>query len=201
MNATEFTFYEILAQHYTKPIRPCDPDPYVGFNWVSIARYFGEGTTWSSRVPGITQNPMADPPPCPELAGAQVSFTLTATDNCQTNVEVTCTPASGSFFTLGTNTVTCVAVDESGNSNSCSFTVTVTDPTPPVLSIHRQDRDVLICWPLTCTRFILEQKTDLNPVTRWEAIGTPVIPINGGNCVSLPIGTNNLFFRLRQEQN
>jgi len=43
------TFYEILADHYTKPVAPENSDPYVSFNnWASIVRFFGEGTTWRS---------------------------------------------------------------------------------------------------------------------------------------------------------
>jgi uncharacterized repeat protein (TIGR01451 family) len=46
------------------------------------------------------------------------------TDNCPTTI--TCEPASGSAFNVGTTTVTCQADDGSGNTASCSFTVTVT---------------------------------------------------------------------------
>jgi len=46
LNATEMTFYEILAEHYTKEVLVGDPDPYVGIsNWVPITRFFSEGTT------------------------------------------------------------------------------------------------------------------------------------------------------------
>ena len=57
--------------------------------------------------------------------GAPASFNVTATNLCQPNVPVTCTPPSGSTFPLGTNTVTCVAVDALGVTNSASFTLTV----------------------------------------------------------------------------
>ena len=48
----------------------------------------------------------------------------TATDNCE-GATVTCDPSSGSSFSLGTTTVTCTAIDSSGNSNNCSFAVSV----------------------------------------------------------------------------
>ncbi|MBS1787862.1 MAG: HYR domain-containing protein [Acidobacteria bacterium] len=50
----------------------------------------------------------------------------TATDNCG-SATVSCVPASGSSFPLGTTTVTCTASDSSPNSpdSTCSFTVTV----------------------------------------------------------------------------
>jgi hypothetical protein len=50
LNQTEMTFYDTLAEHYTKPIPPEWPDPYVGQSWPSIDRFFGEGTTWRSEV-------------------------------------------------------------------------------------------------------------------------------------------------------
>ena len=56
-----------------------------------------------------------------------VCYTVTATNPCcGSNVTVVCTPPSCSLFSPGTvTTVNCVATDCTGNSNSCSFTVTV----------------------------------------------------------------------------
>jgi hypothetical protein len=55
-----------------------------------------------------------------------VTYTVTATDLCVgTNVSLVCSPLSGSTFALGTTMVTCWATDPSGNSNSCSFNVTI----------------------------------------------------------------------------
>ena len=69
----------------------------------------------------------------PGLCGATVTFTPTATDNCS-KVTITSTPASGSFFAVGTTTVTSTATDSSGNKSTCTFTVQVTDNEPPVIS-------------------------------------------------------------------
>ncbi|MCU0788369.1 MAG: HYR domain-containing protein, partial [Verrucomicrobia bacterium] len=53
---------------------------------------------------------------------------------CGTITNLTCTPPSGSNFPVGPTLVTCTAYDSLGNSNSCSFTITVTpDVTPPFL--------------------------------------------------------------------
>ncbi|MFN8165957.1 MAG: HYR domain-containing protein [Bacteroidia bacterium] len=57
---------------------------------------------------------------------------VTATDNCSANVVLH--QASGSFFAVGTTTVTSTATDAAGNSVSCSFDVTVTDGENPVIS-------------------------------------------------------------------
>jgi subtilisin-like proprotein convertase family protein len=53
-----------------------------------------------------------------------VNYTTTASDNCP-GVTVVCTPPSGSCFPVGTTTVTCTATDASGNTATCSFTVSV----------------------------------------------------------------------------
>lgn len=55
----------------------------------------------------------------------KVHYKATATDACSLPVTVVCVPPSGTTFSLGTSTVTCTATDACGNSNSCSFTVTV----------------------------------------------------------------------------
>ena len=59
--------------------------------------------------------------------GAVVQFSPQGTDLCSGTVLVSSTPASGSTFPAGTNIVICSAVDSSGNSNQCAFTVTVRD--------------------------------------------------------------------------
>ncbi len=70
--------------------------------------------------------------------GAVVTFTVTVSDNCDPNPTVTCTPMSGSLFPIGTNAVVCLAVDDCGNSNRCSFTVTVV-PVPRLVSVGSAD--------------------------------------------------------------
>ena len=65
---------------------------------------------------------------------ASTTYAATATDNCPGVGAPSCSPPSGSSFPLGTTTVTCTANDASGNQGSCSFTVTVVDTTPPVIT-------------------------------------------------------------------
>ncbi len=62
--------------------------------------------------------------------GAVVSFEVSATDNCSLDVVVA--PESGSFFPIGTTTVSVTATDGSGNESTCSFDVTVDDTESPV---------------------------------------------------------------------
>ena len=64
--------------------------------------------------------------------GAIVNFAPTATDNCGV-VSNSTDIASGTFFELGTTTVTYTATDAAGNSTTCDFTVTVVDNEDPIL--------------------------------------------------------------------
>lgn len=66
-------------------------------------------------------------PNSPGQCGANVTFAPTTTGDCGT---VNCSPASGSFFPVGTTSVTCTAT----SGPSCSFTVTVNDNENPVIT-------------------------------------------------------------------
>jgi subtilisin-like proprotein convertase family protein len=64
----------------------------------------------------------------PGACGATVSYAApTTAGSCGT---VTCSPASGSFFPVGTTTVTCTTTA----GPSCSFNVTVNDTEPPTIT-------------------------------------------------------------------
>lgn len=65
----------------------------------------------------------------PGVCGATVSYNVSA-GNCT----VSTTPASGSFFPVGTTTVQATATDINGRTSSCSFTVTVNDTEAPKIS-------------------------------------------------------------------
>ena len=67
-------------------------------------------------------------------SGAVVAFTATATDLVDGSVAVNSSAASGSTFPIGTTTVTLTATDAHSNTATRTFTVTVQDTTPPVIS-------------------------------------------------------------------
>ena len=70
----------------------------------------------------------------PGKCSADVTFTVTATDN-GAPIAFTCTPPSGSTFLKGTTTVTCTTAEDSAcQTSSCSFDVTVQDKEPPKLT-------------------------------------------------------------------
>jgi hypothetical protein len=68
LNATERTFYETFAAHFTQPVEAGEPDPYVDESWPPMTRFFGEETTWRSALadawleidirPGVDANPI-----------------------------------------------------------------------------------------------------------------------------------------------
>ncbi|MFC8504575.1 HYR domain-containing protein [Pedococcus sp. NPDC057267] len=75
-----------------------------------------------------------------DASGAPVTYsTPSATDAVDGDRPVTCTPASGSTFPLGSTTVTCVATDVTGNRGTTSFAVKVADTTAPVVTVPADD--------------------------------------------------------------
>ncbi len=76
-------------------------------------------------------------------SGATVTYNASANDLVDGSVAVSCSPASGTNFPLGTTTVVCSATDAHSNSESDSFEVTVytqqpPDPPPALSDITRE---------------------------------------------------------------
>jgi uncharacterized repeat protein (TIGR03803 family) len=101
-------------------------------------------------VPNPTILPFQCDPRCPGLvcptnmvvqcegtAGTEVDFDPFVDPGCS-NVTLICVPPSGSLFPAGTTFVTCTALQYDSftnlvSSNSCIFSVTVTDSLPPLI--------------------------------------------------------------------
>jgi len=64
--------------------------------------------------------------------GKRVTFSVTATDDFDPAPRIECVPPSGSFFPVGTTTVTCTATDAKGNQSTCQF--------PVIVQIHSRPR-------------------------------------------------------------
>jgi HYR domain len=71
-----------------------------------------------------------------------VNYSATSTDAVSGSPAVSCSPPSGTGFHLGTTTVNCSATDGAGNTAHGSFTVTITDNSPPTFSGTPGDRQV-----------------------------------------------------------
>jgi hypothetical protein len=69
-----------------------------------------------------------------DASGAAISYSVSATDDEDGVLAPTCSPVSGTIFPLGTTTVSCSATDSAGAAVNGTFTVTVRDTTPPIVS-------------------------------------------------------------------
>ena len=125
----------------------------------STASTSTDNTVEYDATPPVINTPT--PPPTvnndPGMAGAIVTYTASATDGGVTTPVsggaslqanqlvggyaalvapggVTCAPASGSFFPIGTTAVTCTATDLAGNTSTAAFNVVVVDNEKPVIT-------------------------------------------------------------------
>jgi hypothetical protein len=90
-------------------------------------------------VPDSIEAPAANP------NGAVINFNATATDNVDGSVPVVCTATSGSTFSIGMTTVSCMATDAVGNTSTETFVVTVEDVQPP--TVHGASATPNLIWP------------------------------------------------------
>ncbi len=92
-------------------------------------------TVQDTIAPAISNTPANITAEATSAAGAAVTYTNpTASDAVDAEPTITCAPASGSTFALGTTTVTCTAQDDAGNSSTSTFDVTVQDKTAPAIT-------------------------------------------------------------------
>jgi hypothetical protein len=113
-------------------------------------------TIADSTAPTITSCPGNIDACSPSGAPVPVSFTVTATDTCDSTPTVTCTPASGSSFRVGTTPVSCTAQDDSLNTSApCNFNVVVHDTSGTPTTVYVDDGYTglpdctLVNWPYT----------------------------------------------------
>ena len=109
--------------------------------WASVATALGlvVDTSWDPRLVGDVTPPTVVTPDDMTVeaagpAGSVVTFDATATDAVSGPAAVTCVPAPGSVFPIGTTSVACSASDKAGNSAVASFDVTVRDSIAPVVA-------------------------------------------------------------------
>ncbi len=99
--------------------------------------------TYETMPPELTcpVGPVAE---CTSPAGAAVTYSVSASDDCDPTPAITCFPPSGSTFPLGVTPTSCGALDAVDNEGTCDFPVTVEDTTDPEITAS-PSRDVL--WP------------------------------------------------------
>ncbi len=126
----------------------------VGSTTVTYSGSDGAGNNASNCSFTVTVNDTEDPvPTCPSnltvnndpgQCSAVVNFAATATDNCDTNVDIVYSQNPGTAFNVGTTTVNVTTTDEDNNSAACSFEVTVIDNEAPVAICPASIPDVVL---------------------------------------------------------
>ncbi|MEZ0327623.1 MAG: HYR domain-containing protein [Fimbriimonas sp.] len=107
-------------------------------------------------------------------SGATFTYTMpTASDLVDGNVTVVASKASGSTFALGQTVVTFTATDAAGNSTQTSFTVSVVDVTPPVVS-GTPGNQVVIATSASGATFSYAAPTANDAVDGWVAVQVSV---------------------------
>ncbi len=134
----------------------CDGNTATGTNSWIVASACGINTPTSFAAIGFSNNDasynatfecnLGDPPviTCPAdivldnaagQCGAVANYAGTAIDTEDGDIsgDIVYTPPSGSFFDVGTTTVTASVTDSDGNTSTCDFDVTVNDVEDPVV--------------------------------------------------------------------
>jgi HYR domain-containing protein/chitobiase/beta-hexosaminidase-like protein len=117
---------------YTAVGRNPAGDPLSRTTWLNVRAAF---IFCADTTPPVLSLPANQTIEATSSAGAAVTFATSATDANPTSPAVTCSPASGSAFPIGTTTVRCSATDAAGNTATGTFTLTVADTGAPVLSL------------------------------------------------------------------
>ena len=120
---------------------------------------------------------------------------VTATDNCDDDLEITQNPTAGSTISGATNTVTLTATDDAGNTDEVTFNVEVVDninPETPTLADLTDQCSVTATAPTTtdnCAETVTGTTTD---PTEYTEQGTYVITWNfaDGNGNSINVNQN-----------
>ena len=88
----------------------------------------------------------------------------TATDNCNGNIIPVSSHNPGDVFPVGNTVVTYTFTDAAGNTTPCSFTVSVTDNTPPQIECP-DSKVVLLSNATTCTGILTAEQIGLPTVS------------------------------------
>ena len=87
--------------------------------------------------------PLLSAPNAPGRCAAEVEFAAAAVDNCPGAGAVSCSPAPGSTFAVGTTTILCTAQDAHGNVGSAAGSITVLDVEPPHIGVCPESFEVV----------------------------------------------------------
>ena len=86
-----------------------------------------------------------------------------------------------------------------GGSPGRVWQLTVTAPEAISLAISRSGNNVVLSWPETVTGALIEATDSLSPPAFSELTPQPAVTVNQGqNTASIPLGSQNQFFRLKK---
>ncbi|HEY0978750.1 MAG TPA: HYR domain-containing protein [Flavobacteriales bacterium] len=136
----------------------------------------------------------------PALCGTTVNWTEpTYTDNCTgSTLAQIAGPANGSFFAVGTTTITYVATDAAGLTDTCSFTVTVTDSQSPTINNCAPNATVPVSAGL-CTADVIVPIPSFSDncagsTVNWSSTGATVASGTGAADGTYNVGTTIVTF-------
>jgi hypothetical protein len=188
----------------------------VGVHTITLTADDGRGGTGTSTVLVTVQDTM---PPVLTLpanqtleatgpTGAMAVFSASATDLVDGARPVVCSPASGSTFPLGTTTVNCTTTDTHGNSANGSFSVTVRDTTPPLvtppvsITVPATEAGGArgSAWPAVAAFLAGASAKDIADPSPMQ-LSPQVGGANVDNTTLFPYGTTTVKFRFRDASN
>jgi len=137
-------------------------------------------TVTDTQAPAFTQPVNIAANSAAGICGANVNYTVSATDACGSPVTYTYSQASGTVFPIGITTVNVTATDASGNTVSRSFTVTITDNQLPTISAPAN------------INAVLGATINLGTATASDNCGTPVITNNAPT--TYPVGVTTVIW-------
>jgi Concanavalin A-like lectin/glucanases superfamily/HYR domain/Secretion system C-terminal sorting domain len=118
-----------------------------------------------------------------------------ASDYCDATPTIVYSPASGTAFALGNTTVTATATDDSGNTASCDFVITVKDAEAPTVSCPvasiQQDADLGVCNTTVTFSVSAADNCDNNLS----------ISLSHASGATFPVGTTTVFYSATDDAN
>jgi len=123
-----------------------------------------------------------------DQCSAVINYTVSSTDNCSGDTLLQISGlASGSAFPIGTTVNTFVAVDASGNSDTCSFEVVVADTQLPVIICPPS---ITQCDPLV----FFDAPVGFDACAATSTIKTNAFGLFSGS--EFPLGTTTIQYRV-----
>ncbi len=134
--------------------------------------------------------------PCEAPAGATVNYTFTATNSCQGQLAAYCIPPSGSVFEPGITLVQCTAIGN-GQTNRCSFKVSVTGDCAPQLRVTQTPNGLILAWSALARGYVPQETAALGPEDPvWTLLTGPVTRIGDENQMFILRPTGPRYYSL-----